>query len=67
MSGNVWEWTAACEGGAAPSMTDKCRLRGGSFWDPENDLYCAADFVPGSLARTYSNKNHGVRCCADAE
>jgi formylglycine-generating enzyme required for sulfatase activity len=65
MSGHVWEWTDACDTTAADPAQAHCRLRGGSFWDYDNRLFCAApDF--SNFVRDYANKNHGFRCCADA-
>ncbi len=65
MSGNVWEWTNACQDGSgAPAADTRCRLRGGSFWDDANALRCdSADY--DTFTRSFMNKNHGFRCCSD--
>ena len=64
MSGHTWEWTNACELDVGDPAQTRCRLRGGSFWDSPGSLTCAApDF--SHFVRSYVNKNHGFRCCAD--
>jgi formylglycine-generating enzyme required for sulfatase activity len=65
MSGNVWEWTDACQSSANPSG-DLCRDRGGSFWDSGPSLLDCASTGWAGHTRGYRNKNIGFRCCADA-
>jgi formylglycine-generating enzyme required for sulfatase activity len=65
MSGNVWEWTDACQGTGTPK-NDQCRDRGGSFWDSDPNVLKCTSAGPSSHTRNYRNKNIGFRCCADA-
>ncbi|NVB40627.1 SUMF1/EgtB/PvdO family nonheme iron enzyme [Pseudenhygromyxa sp. WMMC2535] len=61
MSGNVWEWTSACESAAdTPDNDEQCRYRGGSYFSGETVLRCAVD---GTRARDFRNSNTGIRCC----
>lgn len=63
MSGNVWEWEDTCLLMGNPE-DDRCRARGGSFWDDVPLLGCGSDTFPGHT-RQFANKNVGFRCCAD--
>jgi len=62
MSVNVWEWEGSCE--AAVALSDRCRTRGGSFWEPASQLACALP-GPANHLRGSFNNNVGIRCCAD--
>ena len=65
MSGNVWEWEDVCEADTDDNpRNDRCRDRGGSFWDQEYYLSCTSPSV--NRERDNYNKNVGIRCCADA-
>jgi formylglycine-generating enzyme len=65
MSGNVWEWENTCEvDGDIDPTNDRCRDRGGSFWDLDSFMSCTSD-TPGGHRRSSYNKNIGFRCCAD--
>jgi hypothetical protein len=59
MSGNVWEWEDACEGGTALS---NCRVRGGSGYETTStSLACgAAKAYPRETQHAYV----GFRCCS---
>lgn len=59
LSGNVWEWEDACNGAAGAS--DSCRLRGGSFNNPQPFMGCAADYA---VQRQAAFSSVGFRCCA---
>lgn len=61
MSGNVWEWEDSCDG------TGKCRVRGGSFADPDTSEAhrCAYDYAFGNNTRDASFNSLGFRCCLD--
>jgi sulfatase modifying factor 1 len=66
MSGNLHEWVDSCEDvDALQAFDQRCRARGGSFWDPASDLTCAASF--DFMTRDYFAKNFGFRCCAGVE
>jgi len=54
MSGNVWEWTNAC------NDQDDCRRRGGSYFSDANTTRC---FIDSLRARDFRNNNQGFRCC----
>ena len=60
MSGNVWEWSDACNGtlGAA----DSCRRHGGSFASAAALLKCS---IKGSDTRDTTTDFTGIRCCAE--
>lgn len=58
MSGNVAEWTGACDGNTGAG--DFCRTAGGSFLT--NDPRCSAS---EELARKTHRPMIGFRCCAD--
>ena len=60
MSGNVWEWTNACDELDVADDLQQCRRRGGSFASEADLLRCAV----GSLReRSYRYTNTGIRCC----
>lgn len=59
LSGNVWEWEDACT--AASGASDTCRVRGGSFNNPQAFLGCAADYA---LPRQAAFSSVGFRCCS---
>ncbi len=61
MSGNVWEWTNACEALDVAEDEQLCRRRGGSYTSEPNNLRCA---VSSLRARDYRFSNTGIRCCA---
>jgi formylglycine-generating enzyme required for sulfatase activity len=56
MSGNVWEWTDACDEDAG-----QCVFRGGSCFD-QGDTRLACSAVP-TAARLIVYPNLGFRCC----
>jgi len=64
LSGNVWEWTDACDSDAPNS---DCTIRGGAFYEPEKSVTC------GSWSRLQHPRvgagAHftGFRCCSDLE
>jgi formylglycine-generating enzyme required for sulfatase activity len=63
MSGNAAEWEDACEKiatDANASMSDKCRVRGGSYQSENAALACAADRF---LLRNQPSPDVGFRCC----
>ncbi|PRP94462.1 Hercynine oxygenase [Enhygromyxa salina] len=61
MSGNVWEWTNACDDDdMLPANEQNCRRRGGSYFSDGPTSRCSIDSV---RARDYRNNNHGFRCC----
>jgi formylglycine-generating enzyme required for sulfatase activity len=62
LSGNVWEWEDSCE--TATGLGDRCRTRGGSFWEAAAALTCAQP-GPTNHVRSAFNNNIGFRCCAD--
>lgn len=63
LSGNVWEWTDACNGTGA---IDGCLIRGGSFsrayTEDLNDLACCDDY--SSMQRQHFDDDTGIRCCS---
>jgi formylglycine-generating enzyme required for sulfatase activity len=59
LSGNVYEWEDACDGGTGAS--DNCRLRGGSYDTYYLGMDCNQDF---SLRRDMITQTQGIRCCA---
>lgn len=58
MSGNAFEWEDSCVGTAGTG--DDCRVRGGSYTNPESYLRCSVDRSFGRGAQEY---NIGFRCC----
>jgi sulfatase modifying factor 1 len=61
MSGNVWEWTNACD--ANPQLqapTQECQRRGGSFNSDSSLLDCESE---STRVRSNRGGNTGVRCC----
>jgi formylglycine-generating enzyme required for sulfatase activity len=65
MSGNVWEWEDSCQSSPMP-QNDQCHDRGGSFWETDMNLLTCAAVGPMNHTRSYTQKNIGFRCCADA-
>lgn len=64
MSGNAWEWEAACEdSGTAAGSDDSCRARGGSFKGGPAEIRC--DSAEPSFLRSSYKTDVGFRCCAD--
>ena len=61
LSGNVWEWTNACDELNVADADQDCRRRGGSFYSQASVLRCNLD---GVRARNFRNSNTGFRCCA---
>lgn len=59
MSGNVWEWTNACESTSGDGAT-RCRRRGGSFYSEADSLRCA---VSSERERNKRDDAIGFRCC----
>ncbi|NVB42898.1 SUMF1/EgtB/PvdO family nonheme iron enzyme [Pseudenhygromyxa sp. WMMC2535] len=59
MSGNVWEWTDACEVSGGDFDTP-CRRRGGSRHSDEDNLRCA---VNSTRPRSDRDNAVGFRCC----
>ena len=57
MSGNVWEWTDACD---ADTEGATCRIRGGSFANGAPALRCDTD---SSAVRSETHPTVGLRCC----
>lgn len=63
MSGNVWEWTNACDDdNMVPANEQECRRRGGSYFSDGPTLRCGIDSM---RPRDFRNANNGFRCCAD--
>jgi formylglycine-generating enzyme required for sulfatase activity len=60
MSGNVWEWTNACDTAEAGSF---CHANGGAFDSTPDELACTA--TPRPWTRTSTAANIGIRCCQD--
>jgi len=60
MTGNVWEWEDACEGGGPQ---DNCRVRGGSFYYGAYDR-CGEGGGSGQ-PRSATGVDIGFRCCSD--
>ncbi|MCA9682720.1 MAG: SUMF1/EgtB/PvdO family nonheme iron enzyme, partial [Myxococcales bacterium] len=60
MSGNVWEWTSACESEAVADEDQNCRRRGGSFYSSMDTVRCATASV---RARNFRDASMGIRCC----
>ena len=60
MSGNVWEWTNACNDVGEQDQDDECRRRGGSYFSGINITQCGVDSI-----RPRGDRNPGVgfRCC----
>lgn len=59
MSGNVWEWTNACESEAGDAETS-CRRRGGSYNSEADSLRCEVD---SQRERGIRDEAVGFRCC----
>ena len=64
LSGNVWEWEAACDG--TTGQTDKCRRRGGAFYISSGALRCDTEVVAGYF-RNFESDSIGFRCCAPSQ
>ena len=64
MSGNVWEFTQACDGtlGAA----DACRSAGGAYYTTQPAMVCSLQYF-GEFKRNEVQSALGFRCCADAK
>lgn len=60
MSGNVFEWTAACGPGFGPKVY--CRLRGGAYRSDPDVLRCDAN-LGKETNRDMANPMIGFRCC----
>ncbi|MFV8754251.1 formylglycine-generating enzyme family protein [Nannocystaceae bacterium ST9] len=60
MSGNVWEWTNACESQTGDGAT-LCRRRGGSFHSEADALRCG---VKSERERAERDDAVGFRCCS---
>jgi formylglycine-generating enzyme required for sulfatase activity len=60
MSGNVWEWTNACDSNDPGSF---CHVAGGAFDSTPEELACSG--APRGWTRTSGATNIGVRCCQD--
>lgn len=60
MSGNVWEWTNACEAEGGDAST-QCRRRGGGRHSDLDALRCSLDSL---RARGTRDNSFGIRCCA---
>jgi len=60
MSGNVWEWTDACETSGGDAST-QCRRRGGSRHSKVDSLRCTAK---NGRDRGLRDSAIGFRCCA---
>ncbi|MFO7567066.1 MAG: SUMF1/EgtB/PvdO family nonheme iron enzyme [Enhygromyxa sp.] len=56
MSGNVWEWTNAC------NDQGECRRRGGSMYSNAVNARCGIDSV---RSRDFRADSQGFRCCSD--
>ena len=61
MSGNVWEWTDACDD-TTPASDAFCDARGGAFDSTPTDLECAGE---RNWTRSAGIYNIGIRCCLD--
>ncbi len=59
LSGNVQEWEDSC---TVIANTFMCRLRGGSFYAPDEYLPCAG--AVGYVAHYNAMRDIGFRCCA---
>ena len=59
MSGNVWEWSNACESAGGDGSTN-CRRRGGSRYSGGDNLRCT---VNSSRDRGSRDNAVGFRCC----
>ncbi|KIG12951.1 hypothetical protein DB30_00907 [Enhygromyxa salina] len=61
MSGNVWEWTNACDNDPmVPVDQQECRRRGGSYFSAGATTRCGIDSV---RPRNQRNSSVGFRCC----
>jgi formylglycine-generating enzyme required for sulfatase activity len=60
MSGNVWEWTNACDSNQPGSF---CHASGGAFDSTPDEMACSGS--PRAWTRTDGAANIGVRCCQD--
>ncbi|MBX3246651.1 MAG: SUMF1/EgtB/PvdO family nonheme iron enzyme [Myxococcales bacterium] len=63
LTGNIWEWTNACDGSDGPD--DICAYRGGSISHGGSGVRC--DVIPNRRTRSYQSSEVGFRCCADPE
>ncbi|NVB42454.1 SUMF1/EgtB/PvdO family nonheme iron enzyme [Pseudenhygromyxa sp. WMMC2535] len=63
MSGNVWEWTAACDDeDGLQDHEQYCRRRGGSWYTTDDSLMRCG--VKSGRTRAARSNNMGIRCCA---
>jgi formylglycine-generating enzyme required for sulfatase activity len=64
MSGNVREWTDACD--AFAGAGDSCRTRGGSYASDYQGLACAdGSSATATATRDMHAATVGIRCCAE--
>lgn len=64
ISGNAWEWDAACNG--TTGELDYCRRRGGAFYTFASNLRCDTEVIAG-LTRNFQANSLSFRCCASME
>jgi formylglycine-generating enzyme required for sulfatase activity len=64
MSGNVREWTGAIYQEAADPIDTKCIASGGGIMSGESQLKCFGGSI-GTVARSMTAYELGVRCCAE--
>ncbi len=62
MSGNVAEWTDACQIGPTAPAKQECQTRGGAFPQLQESLACAS--LDLRAARDYFDDHIGFRCCS---
>ena len=61
MSGNVWEWTNACDAAGGDANTE-CRRRGGGRFSDPDSMRCAVNSLRPRGTRDNAT---GIRCCSD--
>ena len=61
LSGNVAEWTDACQVSGTPTL-QTCQTRGGTFLDDANGLKC--DALGLTQPRSWFDDHIGIRCCS---
>lgn len=65
LSGNVWEWVDSCDGHTGKE--DRCRARGGAFYDDGDVLRCDSGGGIPYREITYGIIDGvGIRCCRTA-